>query len=161
MGTGKSSVGRLLAQRLGWPLIDTDAMIEEQLKMPVGEIFLTLGEERFRDEEGAVVQRLAPTPPSVMVTGGGAVLRAANVVRLRQLGTVVCLTSQVADLQRRLLAQPGRPLLQTDNPSRTIEELFEKRAPLYRAAAELTFDTSSLHPDQVADSILDALAVAN
>ncbi|HEY2711782.1 MAG TPA: shikimate kinase [Chthoniobacterales bacterium] len=160
MGTGKSSVGELLAERLDWPLFDIDSMIEKKLKMPIGEIFSALGEEYFRDEESDILQRLMPTR-SVIVTGGGMVLRRSNVVRLRELGTVVCLTSDVIDLQKRLLHQSDRPLLEVKDPRQAIEQLLEKRAPLYRAAADLTIDTSSLSPDQVADSILDALAIAN
>jgi shikimate kinase len=160
MGTGKSSAGRLLSQRLDWPLFDSDALIEKKLKMSIGEIFSTLGEEHFREEESDVVQRLLPTRPSIIVTGGGVVLRGSNVVRLRELGTVVCLTSEVNDLQKRLLCPSDRPLLQVEDPGRAIEQLLEKRAPLYRAAADVTINTSSLSPDQVADSILDALAIA-
>ena len=160
MGTGKSSAGRLLSQRLDWPLFDSDALIEKKLKMPIGEIFSTLGEEPFREEESDVLQHLRPTRPSIIVTGGGVVLRRSNVVRLRELGTVVCLTSEVNDLQKRLLRPSDRPLLQVEDPSRAIEQLLEKRAPLYQAAADVTVNTSSLRPDQVADSILDALAIA-
>ena len=159
MGTGKSSAGRLLSQRLDWPLFDSDALIEKKLKMPIGEIFSTLGEERFREEESDVLQRLLPARPSIIVTGGGVVLRRSNVVRLRELGTVVCLTSEVNDLQKRLLRPSDRPLLQVEDPARAIQELLEKRAPLYQAAADVTINTSSLSPDQVADSILDALAI--
>ncbi len=161
MGTGKSSVGRLLAQQLDWPLFDIDTMIERKLKMSIAEIFSTLGEEHFRDEESDILQRLMPTRASIIVTGGGMALRESNVVRLRELGTMVCLTSDSIDLQKRLLDQSDRPLLEVEDPGWAIEQLLEKRAPLYRAAADLTIDTSSLSPNQVANSILDALALAN
>ena len=93
MGTGKSAVGRLLASQKGWPRFDTDEMIATAFKMPISEIFARLGEERFREEETALLEKLEVVQPSIIVTGGGAVMRPKNVTRLRELGRVVCLTA--------------------------------------------------------------------
>ena len=161
MGAGKSSVGERLARLQGWPLFETDTMVAHALGMPVSEIFSAFGEERFRDEETTVLQKLEPAPPSIIVTGGGAVLRPRNVVRLHELGRVVCLTADLATLQERLLHQRDRPLLQTTNPVTTIARLLREREPLYREAADLMLDTSSLSPDRVAESILHALAISD
>jgi shikimate kinase len=159
MGTGKSSVGRQLARTTGWPCYDTDQLIATALGLPITEIFSTLGEERFRDEESAVIEALEIDRPSIVVTGGGAVLRAKNVARLRELGTVVCLTADLATLRKRLAQHGNRPLLQTENPSETFEALLRVREAFYREAADLTVDTSALTHEQVAETIQDSLAL--
>jgi shikimate kinase len=158
MGTGKSSVGRHLARLQGWRCFDTDAMIANALRMPISEIFFRFGEERFRDEETAVLEKLTATPSSVIVAGGGAILRSRNVVRLRELGTVVWLTADLETLCDRLAQEGDRPLLPKENRSATIEKLLRERESLYKATAHLTVDTSSLEHEQVADSIRHALA---
>ena len=159
MGTGKSSVGRCLANLLGWPVFDTDAMIAEAVGMPVAEIFSKLGEERFRMEETSALERIQPAGRSIIVTGGGALLRPHNIVRLRELGTVVCLTADWPTLCERLKPVGNRPLLQSENPDATIERLLREREPLYEAAADLTIDTTSLTHAQVAESIRESLAL--
>jgi shikimate kinase len=160
MGTGKSSVGRRLAQIIGCPRFDTDQMIATALGMPITKIFARLGEERFREEETAVLEKLDAAQPSIIVTGGGVVLRAKNIERLRELGTVVCLTADLPTLLKRLARRSHRPLLQTENRVETVQTLLLEREPLYREAADFTVDTSSLSHDQVAQSIEDYLALA-
>jgi shikimate kinase len=98
MGTGKSSVGRRLATRRGWPNLDTDAMIATSLGMRITEIFDRIGQEQFRAKESAILEEIDTAQPAVIVTGGGAILRPGNVARLRELGTVVCLTADLDTL---------------------------------------------------------------
>lgn len=160
MGTGKSSVGRRLARTTGSPRFDTDQMIATALKMPITKIFARLGEERFREEETTVLEKLEAAQPSIIVTGGGVVLRAKNIERLHELGTVVCLTADLPTLLKRLARRSHRPLLQTENRVETVQTLLLKREPLYREAADFTVDTSALSHDQVAQSIEDSLALA-
>ena len=124
MGTGKSSVGRRLGLHLGWPCHDTDEMIAASFGMAIERIFAELGEESFRNAESAVLRELQPLQPSIIVTGGGAVLRPENLRRLQELGTVVCLTADLATLGDRLEREPGRPLLRGENPAQTIEGLL-------------------------------------
>jgi shikimate kinase len=93
------------------------------------------------------------------VTGGGAILRPQNVVRLRELGTVVCLTANLAAMRQRLKPVANRPLLQSESPEASIESLLRRREPLYEAAADFTIDTSSLTHAQVAESIRQSLAL--
>ena len=114
MGTGKSAVGRLLASQKGWPRFDTDEMIATAFKMPISEIFTRLGEERFREEETAVLEKLEVVQPSIIVTGGGAVMRPENVARLRELGSVVCLTSRSGDVA----GAPGPAIEPASSPDR-------------------------------------------
>ena len=161
MGTGKSAVGRLLASQEGWPRFDTDEMIATALKLPISEIFTRLGEEQFREEETAVLLKLEVVQPSIIVTGGGAVMRPGNVARLRELGSVVCLTADQPTLLERLARRSNRPLLQTENPAETMRTLLREREPFYRKAADFTIDTSWLNHDQVAQSIRDVLALSN
>lgn len=157
MGTGKSSIGRLLAAKRGWPRFDTDEMIACALGMSVTQIFNELGEERFRAEESKALERCAVDQPSIIVTGGGIVLRPPNIARLRALGTVVCLTANLPTLLQRLARRPDRPLLQTGDLSETVQTLLRRREPLYKEAADLMVDTSLLTHDQVARSIQEFL----
>ena len=161
MGTGKSSVGRRLAEAMGWPRYDTDAMIATALGMRITDIFARLGQERFRAEESAILEKLDADERAIIVTGGGAILRPENVARLKALGTVVCLTADLATLVERLGRRSHRPLLQTENPVETVEKLLEEREPLYRSAADITVDTTSLSHDEVARSIQKSLALCD
>ena len=160
MGTGKSSVGRCLARAQGWPHFDTDEMIESALEMSIPELFATLGEERFRDEETRALEQLDATQRAIVIAGGGAVLRSQNIRRLRELGTVVCLTADLATLSARLANRYDRPLLPVKNRAAQIEALLRERAPLYEQAADLNVDTSSLTHDEVAESIRKSLGLA-
>ena len=160
MATGKSSVGRRLARATGWPRFDTDQMIATALGMPITRIFARRGEEDFREEESLVLQNLKAGERSIIVTGGGVVLRPKNVQRLRELGTVVCLTADLQTLLKRLARRSHRPLLQTENRAQTVRALLRERQPLYEQAADFTIDTSSLSHDQVAQSIQDSLAIS-
>lgn len=160
MGTGKSSVGRRLAHVTGWPRFDTDQMIATALGMSITRIFARLGEEEFREQESRALEKLDSLQPSIIVTGGGVVLRPRNVARLHELGTVVCLTANLSTLEKRLSRRSHRPLLQTENRTETIQTLLRERQPLYEQAADITIDTTSLTHDQVAQSIKESLALA-
>ncbi len=158
MGTGKSSVGRRLAQSRGWPRRDVDAMIAAGLEMRITEIFDRLGQDRFRAEESAILMGLDPSKKAIIVTGGGAILRPENAARLHELGTVVCLTAEMSTLLERLGRRTDRPLLQTADPAATVAELLRTRAPLYEAEADFTIDTTGLSHDEVAAKIEESIA---
>ncbi len=153
MGTGKSSVGRALAQRTGLPRFDTDQMVMRSLGLSVAEIFNNCGEEMFRAAEDQALANV-PLCPAVVVTGGGILLRPANVELVRHLGVVVNLVADFETLIERLQRHSTRPLLQTADPRATALELLRIRQPLYDAAANVTIDTSLLTHEQVADEIL-------
>ena len=157
MGSGKSSVGRHLARDLRWPRIDIDHLVTTAMEMRIPEIFERWGEERFRDEESAALKRLEGTPLAIIVTGGGIVLRADNIDRLRALGTVVWLTATRDVLQERLARTNKRPLLQTPDPAATIARLLAEREKIYATAADHTLDTSELNHAQVAQAIRRAI----
>ena len=153
MGTGKSSVGRALAHRTRLPRFDTDEMVTRKFSLPITEIFAQHGEKTFRDAEAAALAHV-PRRASVIVTGGGAVLREGQVKSIRRLGAVVLLTADIETLFARLSRRSTRPLLQTEDPRKTIADLLQAREPLYREAADFSVDTSRLSHDEVALEVL-------
>lgn len=153
MGTGKSSVGRGIAHRTGWPRYDTDEMVAKRYGSPIAEIFLKHGEDAFRDAEAETLGQL-PSQPVIIVTGGGLLLRAGHVQKVRSLGMVVQLTADLETLIERLSRKTTRPLLQTQNPRATVEELLRQRNPLYEQAADVKVDTTRRKPEEVADAVL-------
>ncbi len=154
MGSGKSSVGRIVAERLGLPRFDTDEMVSAQMRLPIAEIFARSGEAAFRESESSALTALAGDAPAVIVTGGGMVLRPENAEHCRTLGTIACLTADEETVFRRVSRRPSRPLLKTDNPRATLSELFQERRPLYHALADFEIDTTSLSHAEVADILI-------
>jgi shikimate kinase len=157
MGAGKSSVGKALVRITGLVRFDTDEMVSTRFGLPVAEIFVQFGEEKFRDAETEALGQLANAAPAVIMTGGGIVLRPHNVKLLRELGTVVSLEADEETLFRRISRRPTRPLLQTENPRATMVELLREREPLYREAADVRLDTSRLTHDEVAAAVLKSI----
>jgi shikimate kinase len=154
MGSGKSSAGRILERKTGWPRFDTDELVSARFGRPIPDIFADFGEDTFRDAESEVVGQLSAAKPAVIVTGGGIVLRASNVELLRRAGTLVHLEADEETLFRRVSRRTTRPLLQTDNPRSTLAELLRVRLPLYREAADFQVDTSRLTHEEVAEAVL-------
>jgi shikimate kinase len=154
MGAGKSSVGRVLDRRTGLERLDTDEAVATQFGMPIAEIFEVYGEEKFRDAETETLRGLATNRTMIVVTGGGIIMRAENVDLLKRLGTIVWLNGDEAVLFERASRRNTRPLLQNENPRAVFSELFRKRAPLYKAAADFEINTGRLDHDQVAEIIL-------
>lgn len=130
-GTGKSLIGKLLAELTGKTLQDTDAKIEEEAKMTIPEIFEKEGEAGFRDRESAICKKLGKERNLIIATGGGAILRPENVDALRQNGTLVHITRSIDKLPTR-----GRPLSQNIE---TLKKMEAQRMPLYKGAADITF----------------------
>lgn len=130
-GTGKSLIGKLLAELTGKTLQDTDAKIEEEAKMTIPEIFEKEGESGFRDRESAICKKLGKERNLIIATGGGAILRPENVDALRQNGTLVHITRSIDKLPTR-----GRPLSKSIE---TLKKMEAQRMPLYKAAADITF----------------------
>jgi shikimate kinase len=154
MGAGKSSVGRVLDRLTGLERLDTDEAVATQFGMPIAEIFEVYGEEKFRDAETETLRGLATNRTMIVVTGGGIIMRAENVDLLKRLGTIVWLNGDEAALFERASRRNTRPLLQNENPRAVFSELFRKRAPLYKAAADFEINTGRLDHDQVAEIIL-------
>lgn len=140
-GSGKSTVGRHLAKRLGAPFLDSDHVIEERLGCSIREFFEREGEDRFRDLESEVLEELTRRPGVVLSTGGGSVLRQANRECLHQRGQVVYLRSHPEEIFRRLRHDRVRPLLQVADPLQRLRDLFAVRDPLYRETAHFVIET--------------------
>jgi shikimate kinase len=134
MGTGKSTVGRVLAQRLGMTLLDSDLEIERRVGLPITEIFAQRGEAAFREHEREFIEQGHPQEGCIVSCGGGLILQEGMVARLRERGVVVCLTARPETILARTQTHKNRPLLNVDDPLGRIRELLEKREPAYRSA---------------------------
>lgn len=160
-GSGKSSVGRTLARRLGVRFVDSDAVIEERIGEPIRSFFDREGEERFRDLEEEVIASLcAPGAEGVLATGGGAVLRPANRAALQGQSTVIYLRSVPEELFRRLRNDTQRPLLQVADPRARLRELYAQRDPLYRETAHFVIETGRPSMQALVGMILMQLELA-
>jgi shikimate kinase len=157
MGAGKSSVGRCLQRRTGLLRFDTDEIVALQFGTSISEVFAKYGEEQFRSAEADALANLAPAEPSVIVTGGGIVLRDENISHLKRLGMVVWLEAEAATLFQRASRRGNRPLLQTDNPREALERILAERTPRYAKAADVRVDTTNREHDEVADLILEEI----
>ena len=154
MGSGKSSIGRLLATRLRFQFVDTDQIVVQRSGIEIPAIFAQHGETHFRDLESSVLASLAHLERCVIATGGGIVIRERNRELLRGLGFVVALSAREEVILERVSRNARRPLLQTADPSATVREMLAARQPWYDAAATLTVDTSNLGHAEVADVIV-------
>lgn len=141
MGSGKTTVGRLLAKQLGKTFIDSDEEIQRRTGVTIPHIFDVEGEAGFRQRESAVLEDLSVRGDLVLATGGGAILSAHNRAILKAGGTVVYLKSSVHDLWQRTRHDTNRPLLQTADPRAKLQELFEQRDPLYAEIADIVMHT--------------------
>jgi shikimate kinase len=134
MGVGKSSVGRQLAQDLGFEFVDTDELIEEQTGMTIPEIFASAGEQQFRKLETKLVSEMRDWNERVVATGGGLIAHGDNLEVLKESSLVVCLWASPEAIHERTKHQTHRPLLQTEDPLGKIRSLLEARESFYKRA---------------------------
>ncbi len=153
MGTGKSAVGRVIAQKLEFHFIDTDDVIEQTSKAKISDIFAEHGEDYFRDLESQAVKSVALMKNQVIATGGGVVLRSSNIDLLRTGGPIFCLNATPKAIWDRVRSSRSRPLLRGPEPLKKIETLLDKRAPYY-ALADHQIETTGVSVDRVADEII-------
>jgi len=160
-GGGKSTVGRSLSRQAGMRFVDSDTEIEKQLGESIRSFFDREGEARFRDIEQAVIADLLQRPGDmVLATGGGAVLREANRLALRQHSTVLYLRSTPEELFRRLRHDTQRPLLQVKDPLQKLRELYAQRDPLYRTTAHYTIEVGRPSVATLVNMVLMQLELA-
>lgn len=146
MGSGKTTIGRQLARRLGYPFWDSDHEIETRTGVNVSTIFEIEGEAGFRSREARVIEELTQKQGIVLATGGGVVMDAANREALRAHGWVVYLNVAPALLWERLRYDRARPLLQVENPLARLESLYALRDPLYRETAHFIVESGGFSP---------------
>lgn len=144
MGSGKSTLGKLLSRRLDVPFVDTDKIIEDKTGVDIPTIFDIEGEKGFRDRETKVLEEVSANPPQVISTGGGIVIRPENREILRQNTYAVYLLVPPDQLIARLKNDTTRPLLQTANPEEVILRIMHERDPFYRATAHWVLPTDHL-----------------
>ncbi len=152
MGTGKTSVGKLLSQRLGWQFLDLDEIIEEKEGLKIVEIFAKKGEPYFRDLESQALGELTCRDNLVVACGGGIVLREKNLSLIDNSGIGICLEASPEVIYERTKKFTHRPLLNVEDPQGKIKELLEKRAPFY-AKVKYHIDTSNLTVEEVVEKI--------
>ena len=158
MGSGKSTIGRELSHSLGYPLLDTDALIVKRSGKPITRIFADEGESAFRDLESTILEELVAdsTERRIISTGGGIVTRPANSPLLRRLGYVVWLVVSPAEILRRTSRNKNRPLLNNEHPEETVRTLLEQRTPAYRDTAHLTIETDHLTFPEISAGIIES-----
>ena len=153
MGSGKTTIGRQLAARLGKPFYDSDREIEKRTGVDVALIFEIEGEEGFRQRETKMIGELAAMDDIVLATGGGVVLSKDNRTCLQNNGRIVYLKSSPQKLFDRTIKDKTRPLLNTEDRMTKINELLEKRGPLYEELADLIICTDNRHVKQIVNTI--------
>ncbi len=159
-GSGKSTVGKIIADRLNRPFLDTDLEIEARSGRSIAALFAEEGEATFRDWEERTLAVLAgENPQAVLATGGGIVLREANRRRIHDFGFVAWLSAQPQELARRLEADPNsltsRPALTRGGTLGEIGHVLAERAPFYQQMADATIETEGKSPDLVASALID------
>jgi shikimate kinase len=157
MATGKSTIGRLCARALGFRFRDSDTLIQRRAGRSIAEIFAEEGEAAFRARETAALQELARGYHLVIATGGGAVLNAVNVARLRRTGVVILLHAAPEEILLRVGNRQSRPLLaDAPDPLARIQTLLHQREPYYHAAAHAIVETTGLSREAAAERVLQA-----
>lgn len=156
MGAGKSAIGRIVASQLGLPFIDTDNEIERVSRMTISELFAAYGEDEFRALETRVIKRLMRAGPRVVSTGGGAFVNDRTREQIGRGGISIWLKADLDILWERVNKRDHRPLLKTENPKQTLQDLMDRRYPIY-AKADLTVQSRDVRKEVIADEVLEAV----
>ncbi len=160
--TGKTTVGRLVAQRLGWVFQDTDALLCQRLGASVAEVVARLGWPAFRQAERVLLRELRTMRQTVLATGGGAIEHLQEWRELRRCGLVIWLDADLDTVRSRLQADPRsgqqRPSLTGRSVVDELDELLTRRRPLYASGSDLRLVVTSETPEQLADAIIEIMA---
>ena len=154
MGTGKTTVGKLLSKQTGMPLLDMDTLIVERAGKSINEIFAHEGEAHFRMLEREMVRELSSQTGKIISTGGGIVLNPDNIADFERTGLVVCLLADAESVLDRVRHDSSRPLLAGDKEAKIIE-LLKTRKPLYEAIAHKIDTSGRPSPEPTAQEIID------
>ena len=156
MGAGKSAIGRMTAQTLGIPFVDSDHEIERVSRMSITDLFAAYGEAEFRALETRVIKRLLRSGPRVVSTGGGAYINENTRKHIRRGGLTVWLKADLDVLWERVNKRDTRPLLKTENPRQTLENLMNARYPIY-SEADLTVLSRDVKKETMVEEVLTAI----
>ena len=159
MGAGKSAIGRMTAQALGVPFVDSDHEIERVSRMSITDLFAAYGEAEFRALETRVIKRLLRSGPRVVSTGGGAYINENTRRHIKRGGLTVWLNADLDVLWERVNKRDTRPLLKTENPRQTLENLMNARYPIY-AEADLTVMSRDVKKETMVEEVLAAITAA-
>jgi len=157
MGSGKSTVGRALARKIGFRFIDSDREIEDRCGVDIPTIFEYEGEQGFRDREERIIDELTLLKGIVLATGGGSILRESNRENLTSRGCVILLQVDIKEQLRRVAFDANRPLLQTPDPEARLRALMLEREPIYQSVAHLQVSTDSRRMYHVVTRIIRLL----
>jgi len=157
MGTGKTAVGKALAEKLQRKFVELDSLIEQKAGKPITDIFQQEGEIAFRELEIEVAKEVSGGKSLVIACGGGVVLNKINIDRLRQHSRIVYLTASPAAILSRTDGRDERPLLNVPDQALRIQELLKFRNPFYERAADIEIDTTRLDVESVVEQIIDRL----
>ena len=160
MGAGKSTVGKVLAKKLGRRFLDADHIIEDRCGVKIPVIFEMEGEEGFRKREAQVIRELTSEEDIVLATGGGAVLLPENRDALKNRGTVIYLHANPIELWHRTKGGEGRPLLRNGDAKKILENLYTVRDPLYREIADHVIETGKPSVNQLVNTLIMQLELA-
>jgi len=156
MGAGKTTVGKILANKLGKTFIDTDELIENKAELTINEIFQKFGEKYFRNLEEEIIANVSSKKGLVVSAGGGAVERDANIANLKKNGVLFYLSANPETLFDRIKNEKNRPLLRNDNPLETLKYLLKKREEFY-LKADFVIDTNNKDYNDVAKEIIQKM----
>ncbi len=154
MGVGKTTIGRLLAEKLELTFIDSDVWIEESRQQSISSIFSSSGEEVFRNIEYEAIDCLTNRPKIILSTGGGAILKDINRSLLKERGTVIFLDLLPEKIFQRIKGDQTRPLLQTENPLTTMQAIYDIRKPLYLDSAHYHLLVDNRTSDEITDLLV-------
>jgi shikimate kinase len=160
MGAGKSTVGKLLAKKLGRRFLDADHVIEDRCGVKIPVIFEMEGEDGFRKREAQAIKDITAEPNVILATGGGAVLLPENRQFLSERGTVIYLHANPMELWHRTKGGEGRPLLKNGDAKKILENLYAIRDPLYREIADYVIETGKPSVNQLVNTLIMQLELS-
>lgn len=157
MGSGKTSVGRLLAKKLNMSFVDMDKEIEAAQGRAIQAIFDTEGEDYFRDLETAYLKETEGLENTILSTGGGIIKRDENIALVKELGQVIFLQADARHIMNNVGEDKSRPLLRVEDVEGTIKQLLEEREPKYLSAADVIIQTTKKSIDHIVEEIISII----